>query len=267
MHGDILHCSERESVCKALITQHGNLEGVYEYLVGVINKATVRKTTMVNQVLSTELRCFYSNEFIKISPPEEDVLEIPEGDWIKIFGYDRSVLDAFAVYLPSDGKIYLRKDEWCLCNFVHETLHSRSVLSRKDGPYRNLKFAYEGITELLTGWLLHVEFPNCFSVWSKLETCFLKSYERWVKMWNYFSWKIGIQGMVDIYFDCNLTDPLQTLVELAVGKNYDIQNVFSSYEAYTDLESRCVNELSRSFGTDFDEYMSSDIRLLQPGKI
>jgi len=252
---------------EALLSQHKNHEGVYEHLVAVINSASSRKTTMVNQVLTSELRCCYTSELIKSSPSKERVLEIPRDNWIRVFGYDRSVVDAFAIYSPSDGKICLQRDKWCLCNFVHETLHSRSILSKKDGPYRNLKFVYEGITELLTGWLLQDAFKECFSVWSKIETCFLKSYQRWVKMWNYFSWRIGIQRIINIYFDCNLTDPLQGLVQLAVDKGYNIQNVFSPYEPYVNLESRFTNELSTSFGADFDEYMSSDITFLEPGKI
>ena len=252
---------------KTLLSTHKNLEGIYQYLVGVINKASERETTGVNLVLDSEIKCSFTGDLIKRSPSEEGFLEILGSDWVRVFAYDRSAIDAFAIYLPSDGKIYLRKDEWCFSNFLHETLHSRSIFSKKDGPYRNLKFVYEGITELLTGWILKLEYNECFSEWSRIETCFLKTYERWIKMWNYFSWRIGIQGILDIYFDCNLTDPLISIIELAVEKGFEIQNIFSPYEPYANLESRFTNELSRVFGSDFDEYMSSDIMFLNPGNI
>lgn len=265
--GDVLQCPQREFVRKDLLSKHKNLEGIYEYLVDAIDRASSRETTRINPVLNKEVRCCYTGELIRDSPSEEDVLEIIRSNWIRVFGYDRSATRAFATYLPSDGKIYLQKDEWCLCNFVHETLHSRSILSKRNGPYRNLRFVYEGITELLTGWLLQSKFKKCFSVWSKIETCFLKSYMRWVKLWNYFSWKVGIQGIINIYFDHNLADPLQSLVKLAVQKGYSIQNIFSPYEQFANLESKFTNELSRSFGADFNEYMSSAIPFLEPGKV
>jgi len=250
-----------------LLFKHKNLEGVYEYLVTLLDRASSRQTTRANQVLKTELKSCYTDELIRRSPSEESVLEILGDDWIRIFGYNSSATDAFAVYLPLDGKIYLRKGEWCLCDFMHETLHSRSIFSKTDGPCYNLKFVYEGITELLNGWLLQLEFKKCFSVWSKIETCLLKPYLRWIKMWNYFSWKVGIQGMVNIYFDYKLKDPLQSLVELAVKKGYNIRNVFSAYELHANLESQFIDELSKSFGSDFDEFMSSDIQVLEPGKV
>ena len=188
-----------------LLSLNKSLERVYECLVSIIDNTVRRKTIRVNPVLDCDIRCCYTREIIRRSSSEEYLLKISRGDWRRIFGGYRS--GAPAIYLPSDGKIYLQEDEWCLCNFVHETLHSRSNLSKRDGPYRNLKFVYEGITELLTGWFLQSEFQECFSSWSTIETCFLKPYLRRAKIWNYFSWKIGIERIIDLYFDCGLKDP------------------------------------------------------------
>jgi hypothetical protein len=248
-----------------LLSQHKNLEGVYEYLVSTIDNTVGRKTTRANPLLECDIRCCYTGEVLRKSPSEEGVLKISHGNWSRVFGRNR--IDYLAIYLPFDGKIYLQEDMWCLCNFVHETLHSRSVLSKKNGPYPNLRFVYEGITELFTGWILQSEFKECFGSWSTIETCFLKPYLRWVKLWNYFSWKVGIKRIIDVYFDCSLTDPLEALVKLAIKKQYNIKNVFSPYDPNTDLESRFTNELSEVFGRDFDEYLASDIRLLEPGEI
>jgi len=265
MFGDTLRCTKRETMRNFLLSQHKNLEGVYDFLVSTIDNSVRRKTIGVNPVLKHDIRCCYTGEVIRKSPSEEGVLKLSRGDWRRVFGRDR--LDYIAIYLPLDGKIYLQEDMWCLCNFVHETLHSRSILSKKNGPYPNLYFVYEGITELLTGWILQSEFKECFSSWTTIEICFLKIYLRWVKIWNYFSWKIGIKKIIDIYFDYSLTDPLEALVELAINKGYKIKNVFSPYDPNTDLESKFTDELSEVFGTDFDEYLASDIRLLEPGKI
>jgi len=252
---------------ETLLSTHKNLEKIYQYLVGAINEASEKETTRVNPVLDSQIKCCFTGDLIKTSPSEEGVLDFPQSDWVRIFAYDRSATDAFAIYLPWDGKIYLRKDEWCLSNFLHETLHSRSIFSKKDGPHRNLKFVYEGITELLTGWILKSKYNECFSEWSSIETCFLKTYGRWIKMWNYFSWRIGIQRLLEIYLDCSLVDPLKSIIELADKKGFQIQNTFSPYEPYADLESRFTNELSGVFGSDFDEYMSSDVMVLKPGNI
>jgi len=248
-----------------LISKNRNLEGIYEHLVATIDNALKRETVRINPVLDHDICCCYTQEILRKSPSTESVLEISQNDWVKTFG--RSRMRDPAVYLPSDGKIYLQTYEWCLCNFTHETLHSRSILSKKNGPYVNLKFVCEGITELLTVWFLQIESKECFASWSNIETCFLKSYQTWVKMWNYFSSKIGIEGLIDLYFDCNCADPLHALINLAIKKGHKIHNVFSPYDSNTDLESKFWTELSDSFGTDFDEYMYSNIRFLEPGKV
>ena len=60
---------------------------------------------------------------------------------------------------------------------------------------------------------------------------------------------------------------MKSLVELGKKEGYRIKNVFFPYDPNANLESRFTDELSEVFGTDFDEYLASDIRLLEPGKI
>lgn len=260
-----MQCSHRQSTRDHLFFVCKDIEGILDYLVGVIDKSAQRNTTRVNEILECEVRSCHTGELVLKTSSTERIIELTRSDWRNVFGQNR--LGVVALYLPRDGKIYLHKDEWCLCNILHEILHSRSVFSKKNGPHINLKFVYEGITELLTGWILRSHFKECFESWSKTTTCFLKLYERWVKIWNYFSSKVGIEKIADIYFDTHHKEPLKNILQLAIKKGYNMKNVFTPYNPNINLESRFTNELSNAFGTDFDEYLASDLTFLNPGYV
>jgi len=247
------------------ILQNKSFEEIFDSVVGMIDEASRRKTTQANPTLEHDLRCCQTSETLRKSYSDEHVTEIPHGDWTRIFGYSRYYYPS--LYWPLDGRIYLQKNRWCFSNLLHETLHSRSAFSKKNGPCLNLYFLYEGLTELITGWILQLKLNECFGSWSAMKTCFLRSYAKWAKMWNYFSWKMGIEEVIGIYLNCSLTDPFQALVSLGNAKGYTIKNVFRPYDSAANLESAFRNELSNAFGSDFDEYMHGQILLLEPGVI
>ena len=107
-------------------------------------------------------------------------------------------------YRPKCGKIFLKHDNWRLCNFIHESLHSVSSLSKESFVATNLEFVTEGLTELLTGYVIKSVFRKCYGYWRSIRPCFLVTYLDFVKIWFYLGTKIRFRKIVSVYLDANL---------------------------------------------------------------
>jgi hypothetical protein len=118
----------------------------------------------------------------------------------------------------------------------------------------------EGITELLTGWILKARFADCYGTWQHLDDCcFLTPYERYVKPWFYLcSHVITIDQLLTLYLDNSLRSPIAALVKLLRQAGLsDFKNIFrvpyaASFEMFLD-------ELHDALGQDFADFQGSPI--------
>lgn len=78
-----------------------------------------------------------------------------------------------ANYETNSGRIFLRQGIWCKSSLIHETLHGLSIFASEVDAGLQYDFINEGITELLTGYILWKKHPYCFESWRT------KKYPKW----------------------------------------------------------------------------------------
>jgi len=253
-----MHCSEARTVKEGLYSGHGSLRGVEDFLIEVLEDACHSKTTRTNQCREFSTRNIYTGSEYSRSPSSETVVEIDAGIWTQVWNTPYRDL-ILSVYYPKCGKIFLRGDcNWCLCNLIHEILHSRSCLSKSPSARENLEFVTEGTTELLTGWILRGRFDDCYSTWQQLDSCcFLTNYERYVKAWFYLCTRvITISDLSSLYLDNSLRSPFLELIKLLRGAGLrGFKNVFRDLDS-VDFEM-FLDEVGKAVGEDFAVFQAS----------
>lgn len=130
--------------------------------------------------------------------PTELIYEIEKTDFDNYTGVDNT--DVKGAYMMSDGKVYLVKNMWCIETVIHEILHSCSRFSTEPVLQKFLNW-YEGLTELLTGYIIFRELSDCY------EKCFRPvgnlcqiTYDPYVKLWVAFCNFVSIRTLIPIYF-------------------------------------------------------------------
>jgi len=91
-------------------------------------------------------------------------------------------------YDPITKTIELIDGLWCRKTFIHELLHAISFFSHVHEvceALRNEDEFIEGLTEFLTGYVLHSKYSNCYDEWilNRYPVCVI-SYERQVRLFG-----------------------------------------------------------------------------------
>lgn len=262
----VLVCPRSKATKNALCENYHGIAGIQSTLIGILHKLSPVKLARANVCNDLMIRNVYTGEIIRKSVATESILEIDPGFWSKIRRMDMRAILSY--YDPSCGKIVLKGGcNWCLCNVIHEILHSRSPFSRHPCPPQNAGFVVEGITELLTGWTLMREFPSCYVDWHDVgQSCFLKPYMPYVKLWLYLCTnKIGISKIVDLYLDSTMRQPFVALRKLLCVEGLQGCGNAVSDENHADVDL-FVDELYKAFGSDFAEFRGANIRILDLDK-
>jgi hypothetical protein len=263
----VLVCKDSRANKNALYADCSNVEGIQRMLLDKLEKLSGAKLTPANTCKERAITNVYTGEIIKKSPASESIFEIDPVLWPKIRrSAEMRVIPSF--YQPSDGKIILKGGcSWCLCNLIHEILHSRSPFSREPCPPLNTNFVVEGITELLTGWTLEHEFGACYANWHDLgQACFLGPYLKHVKLWLYLCRnKIGVSKIMNLYLDSNIRDPFVVLAELLRAEGLHGCGDSLSDRNNADA-SEFVDGLYEVFGSDFAQFYGANIKTLDLDK-
>jgi hypothetical protein len=258
-----LVCQYSKANKNTLCAKCGNIEGIQNTLLERLEKLSGARLAPANTCKELVIRNVYTREIVMKSPASESILEINPGLWTKIRrSAEMRIIPSF--YQPSHGKIVLKGDcNWCLCNMVHEVLHSRSPFSRDPCPPMNTCFVVEGITELLTGWTLKHEFGSCYVKWHDLgQACFLGPYLKYVKLWLYVCTnKIGVSKIMNLYLDKEICDPFAALAQLL--RNEELQGCGNALSDKNSADAGVfVDELYEAFGSDFAQFYGANIKTL-----
>lgn len=196
-----------------------------------------------------------SKKMMKLKACQEVVL-LSVDEFSKIAGY--SGLGIAGSYHDKTGRTLLIKGEWCFANLIHETLHSRSVFSKKMAS-SNLDFISEGLTELLVGMVLRKKLPNCFNKWKTASSCFLEPYEKYVKPWYYLTYKKNFERIVNLYFNIDVKAPFDELCRLLFKiHDSDFKNLFNNYQTCNyAFFSSFLDSMGSAFPTDFAEFQGT----------
>lgn len=171
-----------------------------------------------------------------------------------------------ASYNIQSGRIFLRGFHWCISTLIHETLHSVSLFTN-DIPTGNLLFLNEGLTDLLTGFLLFKRYPPCFEKW-KLNNDNLcnrgNDYLEWAKIWYTFFRFVNFEEIVSLYFWNNKSwnEVWTMFIEKLAAHGLRFDNIFygRNRDSLKDMFlNKCANLWRRDFealfeleGGDFD---------------
>jgi len=263
----VLVCQDSKANKNALYAKCRNIEGIQNTLLEKLQKLSGARLTPANTCKELVIRNVYSREIVKKSPASESILEIDPGLWHKIRrSAEMRVIPSF--YQPSDGKIILKGGcNWCLCNVIHEVLHSRSPFSREPCPPMNTYFVVEGITELLTGWTLKHEFGSCYVNWHDLgQACFLGPYLKYVKLWLYLCTnKIGVSEIMNLYLDNKIRDPFAALAQLLCTEG--LHGCGNALSDKNNVDAGVfIDGLYEVFGSDFAQFHGANIKTLDLDK-
>ena len=149
-----------------------------------------------------------STPMMKLKASQE-IVEVSCTKFTRIIGYYEERIAGS--YHPKTGRIFLIEGEWCFSNLIHETLHSRSSLSQRDPPPKNLLFVSEGLTELLVGLILKRNISPCYEKWQIVNSCFLSPYAKFVKPWLFLTYKVDLEPIISLYFNAREQNPLEQL--------------------------------------------------------
>jgi hypothetical protein len=263
----VLVCPTSKATKNALLKNHDGIAGIESTLTRILQKLSHMNLSPANVCRDSTIRNVYTKEIVRRSEATESILEIDPQYWLKI-QRDYEMRRILSYYHPESGKIVLKGGcNWCLCNVIHEILHSRSRFSRHPSPPWNAEFIVEGITELLTGWILMHEYPLCYKNWREIErSCFLKPYLPYVKLWLYLcTHRLAVPKIMGLYLDNTAPDPFQTLADLLCAEGLQGCGSVISNRNQVDID-QFGDELYEAFGSDFAEFRAANIRILDLDK-
>lgn len=184
--------------------------------------------------------------------PSEVIVEFEQVDLEKHVG--PNLQGNRALYVPDDGKTYLIRNMWCIKTVIHETLHSCSRFSTDPAFLKYLNWV-EGLTELLTGYIVFREkqdcYTNCFRPMGQL--CEI-SYPKYVPPWVAFCNFISIRNLIPIYFptDRTLEEEINELVKIVHKQGFtDFISPLDNWTMATDVKFKIRCE--KAFGDNFKQ--------------
>ena len=120
------------------------------------------------------------------------------------FGHPCEVPGVRGAYVIEARKIVLCDYQWCRKTLIHELMHAASSFSNISqlSELNNKKYEIiEGLTELLTGYVLFTKYKDCYENWleSRYPICSM-SYRRYVKLFGTITQVlIPIRDLIRIY--------------------------------------------------------------------
>jgi len=204
-------CSVRDGIL--VDTTRSGLISMRNSILDLIRMHLCRDADQVNPPTSANLQITQPFQTRYTSPAEELVLEIDAMDLFRHIGI--TDFGMRGCYKPSEGKIYLVKNKWCLETLIHETLHACSINS-KDPELTRYDQLFDGLTEFYTGYLLFHEFNECYT------NCFMPAgqlcemvYDPYTKLWATLCHFISLRNTLGIYFptDNLWDDEVDTFVQ------------------------------------------------------
>jgi hypothetical protein len=235
--------------CKSSLTE----------VVEFIDESIHAKTSRAKSLSGCQIKDRTTSIPIMKLKSSQEIVEIPKEKFTRIIGYYEE--EIAGSYHPKTGRIFLVEGKWCFSNLIHESLHSRSVFSKRDPPPKNLEFVSEGLTELLVGIVLKRKIPVCYEKWRIVNSCFLSPYEKFVKPWYYIMCKSDLAPIISLYFNVeeqNQLEKLGKLLQQLISSQFE--NVFLNYDpTERKLFDRFLDQLGKIFPTDFAEFQGSPL--------
>lgn len=163
-----------------------------------------------------------------------------------------------------DSRIYLHKDNWCIRTVYHEMLHICSLTSSPNLVVRHNgmkhKAMYEGLTELLTGYVLSKTYPhsyhNCWWVHGR-DLCQM-TYDPQIYLWAAFCQCLSLSNTFPIYFNQTgkewkqITTKFEDRVRSAGFKNFDNPLDDSSESDQGRFFDECINAFGEKFQSAYE---------------
>ena len=168
-------------------------------------------------------------------------------------------------YNAEYGKQFLNNYSWCLSTFIHECLHSVSNFSLRFSSLPSTEFPCEGITELLTGYILcrckedinQLVNNECCSGWKPNKGCYLRRLRNDVMMFYFITSKINIDALFKIYLDHEIENPINKLVEELQKINSNFRDDRINWSKPIIGRRYLHEELTKCFGVEYYTYMNS----------
>ncbi len=207
----------------------------------------------------------FSTVFTKVDENVE-VLTVSAEEFMRIRGDDYKDPRLCSSYDMESGRIFIVKETSCYSQLIHEILHSRSSFSRPQFFAKNLKFIFEGLTELFVGIVLKSKLHQCYEDWrivSPKNPCFSSMYLDFLKPWQFLYQKISYKKIFDVYFNVQAQNPfssLDTVLRELIGAGYDFS--FSQNISQRALFFHFKDALESVYGEDFAESQSSVIEVI-----
>ena len=196
------------------------------------------------------IRDILTNEIVKEVHEKDQIMIIESEVWDSIIN-DSNMISAYDLRLHI---ILLENDNWCMAQLLHETLHSISAFSQIPDISIKHEYIYEGLTELLTAYLINMEYPEKYNYYRDLlnNRCNNDYYIDYFKCWYYISsYMIDIDEIINMYFINNPENPFKTIVNIIKEKTGEniVLNDFYNFK----------QKISNILGNDFIHFMSSPL--------
>ena len=231
-------------------TSTSGLENLRKTALLLIRKHLYQNADVVNNPSTVNIQVTTPFLQERVVLPNELILEVEKIDLDRYTNQDNTGVKA--CYIPMDAKTYLVRNMWCIETIIHETLHSCSRFSKDILLMKYLNW-YEGLTELLTGYILFKEFSECYN------NCFRSighlceiTYTPYVKLWVGFCNFISLKNLISIYFptEKTLENEVENLVKKVNALGFKkFGNPLSAGKLATDIKFKinCQNAFESEF--------------------
>lgn len=207
--------------------------------------ARVNQSKSVNLVLSN-MKIQHTVE------PSVLMFEMDKNDLDVKRGRDSTFIRGF--YYPSEGKIYLHRDYWCIKTAIHETLHACSITSVLKELVK-YKLLYEGLTEFFAGYVLFKKYYDSYeNCWRKESGMHCEmTYEQQASVWAALFHFIPMPYVINLYFASlftNWKDETENFVKQIQSYGFkNFQNPFLEEGQASHL--RLLKQCRKNLGVDF----------------
>lgn len=252
-------CSGHSNAKKKLSIKGEDVREYYDKVVGLIDSAFNINTVPTRLPIPCQVSDPLTKDVLLSIQDITQVIELDSKTFLRLL--EPSDGDVTAFYNIENGIIFLDKEKWCINTLTHETLHSRSVFTKK--PFStNLEFVIEGLTELFAGFTFQRTLTECYTDWQTIDQCFHNNYEEYVKPWHYLHYKFDFLSIEQLFFNQNIQDPLKQLgVILENNGCKGCVKLFSSYSKHRISFFQDFKDLiGRSFTSEFADFMRTDLR-------
>jgi len=156
-------------------------------------------------------------------------------------------------YHPDSGRIFLKQESWCRTCLIHETLHSVSIFAANIPIGNRYPFLREGLTELLTGYVIWRQHPTCYESWKvgrHLQWCAMSNdYRNMARIWYTFCRFVHLNTVKRLFFAIdkrNWSRIWNRFLDEINENGFRFRNPLRGN--FARLQDRFLSECIRSFG-------------------